>query len=124
MQSFRRAAVVALALILPGISAAGASARTTTKLPADYAAWSHVAQCETSTSNPWQVLGTKYPDPFGITAHNWAWAGGKPIPIGPVPSAARTAAIKVADRFIQQTRDQHPRPGRLPRVLVISPDQR
>jgi hypothetical protein len=97
MGKHSRALVALVAVLCLGLPIAGATAKPRTKLPADYAAWSHVAQCE---SGGWEVLGSAYPDPFGITAHNWAWANGKPMPSGPVPTAARAAAIKVADRFI------------------------
>jgi hypothetical protein len=98
MRSHIRATVVALVtLACAWVPAAGGAAPR--HLPADYSAWTQVAICE---SGGWQVLGSAYPDPFGITAHNWAWAVGKPMPTGPVPMAARAAAIRVADRFIHK----------------------
>lgn len=92
-----------------GISSAGAAARprhhhhhphrrhARLRLPATYAAWAHVALCE---SGGWRVLGAAYPDPFGITATNWAWMGAGPMPVGAMTLAARIQAVRVADRFV------------------------
>ncbi|MDE2104776.1 MAG: hypothetical protein KGL39_46495 [Patescibacteria group bacterium] len=77
-------------------------------MPRDYAAWSHVASCE---SGGWQVLGAAYPDPVGITAHNWAWIGAEPLPAGPLSMAQRLYVIKVADRFIRRLGIGIPDPG-------------
>jgi hypothetical protein len=67
------------------------------RLPPDFTAWAHVARCE---SGGWQVLGSSYPDPIGVTAHNWAWAGGRPLPPGPLSFRQRLYVVRVADRFI------------------------
>lgn len=69
------------------------------RLPADYGAWSRVARCE---SGGWRVLGASYPDPVGITARNWLWVGGRPLPVGLVPRRERVYVIRVADRLIRR----------------------
>jgi hypothetical protein len=85
-----------------------AAPRHRIKLPRDYAAWTRVADCE--SAGKWQVLGTAYPDPVGITPANWALVHGKPIPPGPVPLAERVVVIRVADRLIAWLRT-HGHPG-------------
>ena len=67
------------------------------RLPADYAAWTRVAHCE---SGGWQVLGYAYPDSLGITRTNYLAFGGRPLPPGPTTLAERVAQIRVADRLI------------------------
>ena len=71
------------------------------KLPADYAAWSKVAQCE---SGGWRVLGANYPNSLGISAANWRAFGGRPQPPGRVSMTGRITAIRIADRFIHAYR--------------------
>jgi hypothetical protein len=108
----RALAALATASTMLAVSAAGATAeprqhprpvlregapRRHIRLPADYAAWSRVARCE---SGGWQVLGGAYPDSLGITAANFADFGGRAQPPGPVNVAQRVAQIQVADRFI------------------------
>jgi hypothetical protein len=66
-------------------------------VPPDYAAWSHVASCE---SGGWQVLGSAYPDALGITRTNYTDYGGAPQPPGPVSMQERVVMIHVADRLI------------------------
>jgi hypothetical protein len=68
-------------------------------MPADYGAWSQVAECE---SGGWQVLGYAYPDSLGIDRANWLAFGGKPMAPGMVGPAGRVAEIRVADRLIAQ----------------------
>jgi hypothetical protein len=67
------------------------------KLPADFAAWSKVAVCE---SGGWVVLGSAYPDSLGITATNFHAFGGQSQPVGATSLAERVAQIRVADRLI------------------------
>jgi hypothetical protein len=95
MRRSPRAVLAALTTAIM-LTPACASAQQRVRLPADYSAWQRVAQCE---SGGWRVLGSRYPDPFGITAHNWAYAGGNAMPVGAVTLRARVVAIQVADRF-------------------------
>lgn len=67
------------------------------KLPADYAAWTRVADCE---SGGWVVLGGAYPDSLGISRANYERFGGVPQPPGPVTVANRVVQIRIADRLI------------------------
>ena len=93
-----RSVVGAIVLTCWGILAAGASAATRRlSLPADYSAWSRVANCE---SGGWRVLGYTYPDSLGINRDNWLASGGRPLAPGPVSRATRITEIRVADRFI------------------------
>lgn len=66
------------------------------KLPADYAAWTRVARCE---SGGWVVLGPDYADSIGMTTENFEAFGGRPLPVGPVSLRSRVMTIRVADRF-------------------------
>jgi len=67
---------------------------TVPTLPADYAAWTRVADCE---EGGWiGYSGPAYPDSLGINATNWyAFGGGSDV--SPV------AQIAVADRLIEAT---------------------
>jgi hypothetical protein len=67
---------------------------TVSTLPADYAAWTRVANCE---EGGWiGYSGPAYPDSLGINATNWyAFGGGSDV--SPV------AQIAVADRLIEAT---------------------
>ena len=60
-------------------------------------AWSRVAVCE---SGGWVVLGPKFPDSLGITAHNW-WAYGGTSDKSPM------AQIRVAQRIQFNPPDQN-----------------
>lgn len=109
MQFFKIGALVALIMAAPKLAlhaAVGHAARRhrdphvhggRLNLPADYAAWTRVAGCE---SGGWQVLGYEYPDSLGIDRTNWLDAGGTPQPPGPVSRTSRIMQIRVADRFI------------------------
>ncbi|HET9094305.1 MAG TPA: hypothetical protein VFN36_04390 [Solirubrobacteraceae bacterium] len=66
-------------------------------LPADYGAWTRVADCE---SGGWRVLGAAYPDSLGINRTNWVDFGGSPMPPGPVSQAGQVGEIQVADRLV------------------------
>jgi hypothetical protein len=94
----RISALVASIIACAAISSARAAAHPRIKLPADFAEWAHVATCE---SGGWRVLGSSYPDPVGITAHNWAWAGGRPLPPGRLTLKQEIYVVSVADRFIR-----------------------
>jgi hypothetical protein len=76
-------------------------------IPVDYAAWSHVAKCE---SGGWHVLGSAYPDSLGITSYNWEHYGKMALGKSPAPQAytglysvvpikERIEAIKIADEI-------------------------
>jgi hypothetical protein len=68
------------------------------KLPADYAAWTRVANCE---SGGWRVLGPVYPDALGITRANLEQFRGQPQRVGPLGLADRISEIRAADRLIK-----------------------
>lgn len=93
-----RAALIAASVAL-GVCPAGASAaRHKLRLPADYRAWSRVADCE---SGGWQVLGSAYPDSLGITRTNYTAFGGRPLPPGRASLKQQVMQIRVADRLIR-----------------------
>lgn len=101
MQASIRALVASLIVALMVTApSAGASAhpRKHVRLPADYAAWSRVARCE---SGGLRVLGSSYPDPVGLTAQNYRQFGGHPLPRGPVSVRQFLVVIRVADRFVR-----------------------
>lgn len=90
-----RVALVTASLVL-AVPAAGVAAPHKVKLPADYAAWSHVARCE---EGGWYAPGGFYPDALGVNATNYRAFGGKPDH-GRLTVAQRVAEIQVADRLI------------------------
>jgi hypothetical protein len=105
MQFRYRAAVAALFSVLACAQASTAMAVEHTasrhhiiKLPADYQAWSRVADCE---AGGWQVLGDAYPDSLGITRTNFVDYGGTPQPVGRATRAEIAAQIHAADRLIR-----------------------
>lgn len=108
MQVLGQRLLAAVVTALCALPAAGATAaprhhkhhkkdKHRVRLPADYAAWSRVAVCE---SGGWRVLGSSYPDSLGITATNFRAFGGRPQPPGATTLAERVAQIKVADRLV------------------------
>ena len=116
MQSLTRRTVVGvLTAVCLAVPAAGQAApRHPVKLPADYAAWAKVAGCESNAK--WEILGSVYPDPLGITAANWAFYGRlrfghkpKPeLPTSSAPVAERIIAIEVGDEILRETHSPMP----------------
>lgn len=86
------------ALAVPAAGATAAPRINATKLPADYAAWTRVANCE---SGGWRVEGAAYPDSLGITRANYVDFGGEPQTVGSAARASIVAQIRVADRLVQ-----------------------
>ncbi len=68
-------------------------------MPADYAEWSRVADCE---SGGWRVEGDAYPDSLGITRTNFVDFGGAPQPVGLATRAEIVAQIHAADRLVAE----------------------
>ena len=68
---------------------------------AGYAVWNNVAHCE--SNDRWEILGSAYPDSLGITARNWAVAGGRPLaPTSYAPMKERLYEVKIANVFWRQ----------------------
>lgn len=87
-----------LTLAVPAAGATAAPRNHVTKLPADYAAWTRVANCE---SGGWVVRGAAYPNSLGITRTNYVAFGGEPQAVGSVARDSIVAQIRVADRLVQ-----------------------
>lgn len=93
-------AAVAVLLCTPPTGADAVPRARSKRVPlSEYRAWSRVARCE---SGGFRVLGSYYPDPFGIDFTNWIGAGGRPMSVGWLSYAQRVYAITVARRFIHE----------------------
>lgn len=64
-------------------------------------AWGRVAACE---SGGWDVQGSAYPDPFGISAVTWHAVHGHDLPVGSVSGSARRYAVLTANKAIRYIR--------------------